>query len=199
MGGPLRHPATAVSLVLLLSLSLHCSDDRAPLGARCSSGTQCASGLCLEGDAGAVCVSRCALDSECAASQVCGRFDFRGRDDAGVPAGKESDVVRVCRPPIQARCEGACGGAGGLCVGEADRVCVPRCVDRVDCGGRDCVSDGCGPAHCAPACDSLRDCPRFFVCDTAFLGTDGHGRCLPVAEADAGADAGVDAVCADGG
>lgn len=197
MGGPRRYRPPAFALLLLLSLQ--CSDDRAPLGARCSSGTQCASGLCLEGAGGAACVSRCASDGDCAASQVCGRFDFRGRDDAGIPNGKESDVVRVCRPPIQARCEGACG-PGEVCVGEADRVCVPRCADRVDCGGRDCVSDGCGPARCAPACDSLRDCPRFHVCDTAFLGTDGHGRCLPVATADdAGADAGPGAVCPDGG
>lgn len=196
MGGPLRLPALALPLLFLLPLT-RCTDDRSPVGARCSAGTQCATGLCLEGDGGAVCVSRCATDDDCGPSLVCGRFDFRGRDDAGIPDGKESDVVRVCRPPLQARCDGACA-MGDRCVGELDRVCVPSCRDRIDCGGRDCVTDGCGAGHCAPACDSLRDCPRLYVCDTAFLGTDGHGRCLPVApDADAGADAGLDAVCAD--
>ena len=79
--------------------------------------------------------------------------------------------------------------------GEAEPVCALPCRDRIDCGGRDCVAEGCGPGHCAPACDSLRDCPRYSVCDTAFLGTDGHGRCLPVASG--ATDAGADAACAD--
>ena len=145
-----------------------------------------------------MCVSRCGTDSDCPGTEVCGRFDFRGRDDAGLPAGKETDVVRVCRAPLQARCEGTCA-SGEQCLGEADRVCVPPCHDRFDCGGRDCVSDACGsgPGHCAPACDSLRDCPRFFVCDTAFLGTDGHGRCLPVASGASDAGAPGDAPCVD--
>jgi len=193
MGG--RSGLRALAIVLLSILS-HCSDDRVPLGARCSSGTQCQTGLCLERDTGvAVCVARCATDTDCPATEVCGRFDFRGRDDAGLPAGMESDVVRVCRAPLQVRCDGACP-PGDRCVGEADRVCAPSCRDRTDCAGRDCVSDGCGPGHCAPACDSLRDCPRLYVCDTAFLGADGHGRCLPVAgdATDAGA---LDAACAD--
>ncbi len=193
MGG--RSGLRALAIVLLSVLS-HCSDDRVPLGALCSSGTQCQTGLCLERASGdAVCVARCASDGDCPATEVCGRFDFRGRDDAGLPAGMESDVVRVCRAPLQPRCDGACP-PGDRCVGEADRVCAPPCRDRVDCAGRECVSDGCGPGHCEPACDSLRDCPRFYLCDTAFLGTDGHGRCLPVASAvsDAGAP---DAVCAD--
>jgi hypothetical protein len=185
--------ALALSLLAILS---HCSDDRSPLGASCSAGTQCQTGLCLERDTGgAVCVARCATDTDCPATEVCGRFDFRGRDDAGVPAGMESDVVRVCRAPLQARCDGACA-PGEQCLGEADRICVPPCRDRLDCGGRDCVIDGCGPGHCAPACDSLRDCPRYFVCDTAFLGVDGHGRCLPVASGAADAGDG-DAACAD--
>ncbi len=195
MGGSPRLPALALAFLSLLS---RCSDDRTPIGAPCSSGNQCSSGLCLEGTSGAVCVSRCSTDEQCGASLVCGRFDFRGRDDSGVPSGKESDVVRVCRPALQARCESTCGAAE-VCFGEADRVCVPRCRDTVDCNGRQCVTDGCGPSRCEPACDSLRDCPRYSVCDTAFLGTDGHGRCLPVASGtDAGVDAGLDAVCADG-
>lgn len=194
MGG--RSVLRALVLAFLASLS-HCSDTRSPLGAPCSAGTQCQTGLCLERAVGAaICVARCATDDGCPAAQVCGRFDFRGRDDSGVPVGMETDVVRVCRPALQARCDGPCA-PGEQCLGEADRVCVPPCRDRLDCGGRDCVVDGCGPGHCAPACDSVRDCPRFHVCDTAFLGTDGHGRCLPFARGATDAGVGTDVPCAD--
>jgi hypothetical protein len=192
MGGRSRFVALALSLLAA------CSDDRSPAGAACSGGTQCQTGLCLERPTGgAVCVARCAADADCPAGDVCGRFDFRGRDDSGVPAGMESDVVRVCRPPLQARCAGACAGPGERCAGEADPVCVPPCRDRFDCSGRECVTDGCAPAHCAPACDSLRDCPRFSVCDLAFLGADGHGRCLAVASGATDGGAAADAACAD--
>jgi hypothetical protein len=194
MGGRSRSATLTIAFLSLLSA---CADDRYPRGSRCSAGTQCQTGLCLERSTGeAVCVSRCSADGDCSATEVCGRFDFRGRDDAGLPAGKDTDVVRVCRVPLQARCEGTCS-AGEQCLGVSESVCVPRCHDRLDCGGRDCVNKTCdgGPGYCAPACDSVRDCPRFFVCDTAFLGTDGHGRCLPVTS---GADdAGLlgDALC----
>jgi hypothetical protein len=196
MGGRTGYSALALSLSLLFLLP-RCTDNRAPTGAVCNAGTQCQTGLCLERPAGgAVCVSRCAVDADCPAAEVCGRFDFRGRDDSGVPVGKDSDVVRVCRRPLQARCADTCA-PGERCVGEADAVCAPACRDRVDCGGRDCVPDGCGPGHCAPACDSLRDCPRFNVCDSAFVGTDGHGRCLAVASGATDAGVGTDATCVD--
>lgn len=188
--------ALALAALLLTALP-RCIDDRSPLGAPCTAGTACASGLCLERSSGvAVCVARCAADLDCPAGDVCGRFDFRGRDDAGLPEGMKTDVVRVCRPPIQARCtgDGSCA-PGERCFGEGEPVCVPPCRDRLDCGGRECEPQGCGLGRCVPACDSLRDCPRFFVCDTAFVGADGHGRCLPVATG--ATDAGVVPACAD--
>jgi hypothetical protein len=169
---------------------LSCDDSRLPAGAPCTGAASCATGLCLTlVTTRRVCAQRCADDAACAAPLRCGRFDFRGRDDAGAPAGDEQDIVRVCRPPLDRRCAEGCD-PGERCVGGADGVCARRCASPRDCGGRDCVDDGCGGRACAPPCDALAECPRFFLCDQQRVDADGHGQCVSAAS---GSDAAVDA------
>ncbi len=202
MPGPSRSGARAAWIVALLALGSACDDGRSASGARCTAPSQCRSGLCLQRtDTLSVCVDRCSSNSDCAATDICGRFNFQGLDEAGVPSGVESDIVRVCRPRLQPACDGSCSAGGGACFGESAPVCVAQCRDSIDCSGRACVRDGCGSARCVPACDDVRDCPAYYSCDLAFVGSDGHGRCIPIAPVtDAGASFDAAAsTCGDGG
>jgi len=196
---PGRGRLTAVCLglwaLVALGAVVGCDDDRQADGTPCTTPTQCVSGLCLDrGAAGMVCAQRCGSQSGCSTAEVCGRFDYRGRDDGGLPVGPLDDIVQVCRAPLNARCTGGCA-AGGLCLAGpgADGVCTPRCEGPLDCDGRRCVTDGC-VQYCAPPCDDLRECPRSFSCDLASIDRSGHGQCIPIAGDGPGVDLG-DASC----
>lgn len=183
----LRGAVIALGLVLTA-----CGADRLPSGAPCTTAASCQSGLCLTVDAShRVCAQRCTDDSACTAPQVCGRFDFRGRDDAGVPAGSEQDIVRVCRARLDRPCAAGCD-PGEACFGGPDGVCARRCAARYECGGRACVDTGCGVSVCAPPCDTIRECPRFHLCDQQTSDAEGHGQCISNAT---GTDAGVGDAC----
>lgn len=175
-----------------LSLCLSCRDSGHPDGAACSTAAECASGLCFDRPgAPSTCAHRCSERVDCSSAEVCGRFDFRSRDDAGLPVGSLDDVVRVCRAPLNRRCEGACP-AGERCV---FGLCVAPCDDDTGCNGRHCVSDGCGQRACAAPCDDLSECPTTHSCDLAHSDRDGHGECIPIAP-QGGRDAGSDGACA---
>lgn len=182
-----RRPS--LPLFALLALLAACSDSRKPPGSPCTTPFDCVGGLCLTlPDRTMVCTARCASAAECPSGQLCGRFDYRGRDDAGVLMGDDSDVVHACRAPLQKRCAAGCA-ADEACLGGADGVCATRCESSAGCGGRDCVAVTCAVRVCAPACDAIADCPSSYACDLAFSDTDGHGRCIPLSGADAGTDA----------
>ena len=191
-----RHPAsgratiTASSLLFIVITALvsACSDELRADGQPCVSAFDCRSGQCLARPAGGrVCVARCASSSECAAGEVCGRFDFRGRDDGGLPAGPLDDVVRVCRAPLSARCTAGCA-PGEVCTGDGG-VCARRCESSVECGGRDCVAMACGVRRCAAPCDHLSECPSGETCNLATLDVSGHGQCIPLDDASVATDA----------
>lgn len=168
-------------------LAVACSSDRLPSGSPCTDPFSCQTGLCLERRPGErVCAQRCSDVNGCPSGEVCGRFDFRGRDDSGALAGPKDDIVRVCRPALNRRCTEGCG-LPERCVGDTDGVCSNVCRDRAECGGRECVRDGCATGVCAPPCDHIAECPRYFVCDLAHVDADGHGQCVPItATKDAG-------------
>ncbi len=172
-----------------------CDDGRQPDGAPCTAPAQCRSGLCIDRGVGAmVCATRCAVRSGCGTGEVCGRFDYRGRGDGGLPIGPLDDIVQVCRAPLNRRCDEGCE-VGGLCLAGpgADGVCTRRCEGPADCEGRRCVSEGC-VRYCAPPCDDLAECPRSFSCNLATIDRGGHGQCIPLAGDDVGVDLG-DASC----
>lgn len=141
-----------------------------------------------------VCGQRCAGRDGCPTGEVCGRFDYRGRDDGGLPVGPLNDIVQVCRGPLNARCGAGCA-SGGLCLAGpgVDGVCTRRCDDANDCDGRPCITDGC-VRYCAPPCDDLAECPRSFSCDLTTSDRSGHGQCIPIAGEGPGVDLG-DASC----
>ncbi len=172
--------STLVSLVLLAVSTLGpaaCDDALRADGSPCETPFVCASGACLaHADGSRRCAHRCASPSACAAGEVCGRFDFRGRDDAGIPAGFESDVLRACRAPLNRPCAQGCGD-GEVCSGDGG-VCVSVCTDAVACGGHACVRDGCASGACAIPCDDNADCPTAWRCDTTRLDARGHGECI---------------------
>jgi hypothetical protein len=123
----------ALALPVSLILSAACTPS-APDGTPCANAFECASAACLALDASVrVCARRCARSDECAASQVCGRFDFRARDDGGLPVGPERDIVRVCRAPLAPRCD-ACGRCERPCDDArecpADARCDTMTLDR---------------------------------------------------------------------
>ena len=163
-----------------------------PAGSACASAFDCASGLCLSRSPGSrVCVARCSQNSECTAGEICGRFDFRGRDpDSGALGGDPSDVVTVCRPSLQRPCDSTC--ATGVCVGN---TCSRVCASDADCDGRPCVGPPCGPRLCAPPCDSIAECPTRYVCDLVHIDLQGHGWCLPINPADAANSSDATAAC----
>lgn len=179
--------------VLALGLALAaCGNERLPDGTPCTSAASCQSGLCLTlDDSRRVCAQRCAADPACAAPLVCGRFDFRGRDDAGLPAGEDQDIVRVCRARLDRPCAAGCAPGEG-CFGGPDGVCARRCEARFECGGRDCVETGCGERLCAPPCDTILECPRHHLCDQLRSDAEGHGQCISNAT---GVDAGARDAC----
>ncbi len=171
-----------------------CRDNGLADGSACVGPAQCSSGLCLDraGDL-SVCAHRCMGRSDCPDREVCGRFDFRSRDDGGLPVGPEGDVVRVCRAALNGRCDRGCA-AGLRCLGGTDGTCVSPCATDADCGGRHCVAVGCVRV-CSPPCDDLAECPRGYSCDLAAMDHSGHGECIPIDPA-ATRDAGVgDVTC----
>lgn len=105
--------------MLFAALVGACTDPVRADGEPCESAFACASGACLAQPSGRrVCARRCASNAGCAAGEVCGRYDFRGRDDGGVPKGPLVDVIRVCRAPLNARCDVGC--APGRCAAPCD-------------------------------------------------------------------------------
>ncbi|MEZ4405789.1 MAG: hypothetical protein R3A52_04725 [Polyangiales bacterium] len=190
------HAITLAAAFAAFALLAGGCTDKSAAGESCSSPFSCASGLCIVDAAGAGrCAQRCALSSECARGQVCGRFDFRGRDDAGALAGSDDDIVRVCRPGLNTTCAGACALSNEVCVGGDAGVCSPTCAVADTCGGRDCIAlsaDACGPRACAPPCDALTECPPAWTCDLSRVDLLGHGQCIPIA---GDPDAGVQPPC----
>ena len=169
--------------MLFAALVCACADDVRADGEPCASPFACASGACLAQPSGRrVCARRCASNGDCAAGDVCGRYDFRGRDDGGAPKGPLVDVIRVCRAPLNARCAAGCA-ASELCSGDGG-VCALPCATSADCGGRACVHAACGRGRCAAPCDHGDDCAAGERCDTGVNDTSGHGAC--VARADGG-------------
>ena len=174
------------TLLALLSLLGRCDDGRKPPGSPCTSPFDCVGGLCLTlPDRTQVCTARCASASGCPSGQLCGRFDYRGRDDAGVLMGEDSDIVHACRAPLDRRCADGCA-PGEACL---RGLCAPRCATDLECAGRACVAVDCATRVCQAPCDALGDCGSGDLCDLAFSDADGHGRCIPLDPvADAGAD-----------
>ncbi|MBL8602825.1 MAG: hypothetical protein JNK72_12955 [Myxococcales bacterium] len=171
--------AVAGALLWALGALSGCGDDRLADGSPCTSALQCGSRLCLdEGPGQRRCARRCSAQAGCGAGELCGRFDFRGRDDAGIPIGDLIDVAQVCRRPLNRRCSEGCE-AGQVCVGGegAEGVCATPCASAVTCGGRDCVT-ALGVASCLPPCDALDECGRAMSCDLARVDADGHGQCI---------------------
>ncbi|MBI5516089.1 MAG: hypothetical protein HY909_20060 [Deltaproteobacteria bacterium] len=168
------------SALFALLLTGQCSRG-SPEGAACTSAIQCASGLCLARSATVrVCVRRCAADSECTAGDVCGRYDFRGRDpDSGLLVGDKNEIVRVCRPSLRRPCDVGCGMDRCDNVGSepTSSSCRRTCRSRAECGGRQCVGV-CGEGLCASPCDSVLECPSGWGCDLVNTDLDGHGQCI---------------------
>lgn len=155
--GPTRAPRSLAPCLLLLVALAACSEALLGAGSPCSTPFQCQTGLCLARASGErLCARRCAASAECGAGEVCGRFDFRGRDDAGVLMGSDKDIARVCRAPLPPRCPAACG-------------CAQPCDDVRDCPpshGCDLTAvDGEGHGACLATADGA-------VADAADCGTD---------------------------
>ena len=189
----------AAAVVVVALAAPRCTSDRSADGAPCTSPFNCASGFCLARSATvSVCAHVCTTDGDCLPGDLCGIFDLRGLDDAGLPSGDPSDVVHVCRPTTRQSCTAGCGMANCLSLGApADGVCAQRCHADGDCTNNVCLrAPGACDGLCAPTCDSLAECPRYFVCDLAHIDGAGHGRCVPV-DPDAGVAQGAaaDAAC----
>lgn len=171
-------------LSLVLVALVGCAGGGAPAGAACVRASQCASGHCLFLSDGGVCAQPCRSSVDCSGNAVCGRFDFRGFDlDSGLRAGAETDIVRVCRPPLNAPCGAGlpCANGASVCLGEPG-VCTSVCESDLVCPSRRCLFTGsCGASgRCAPLCDDVSECPRGFFCNLAIVDVVGHGRCEPV-------------------
>lgn len=178
---------------------LACGPTGAPAGAPCRRNhpEDCASRMCLAiTPVQYVCTRRCTDRDPCTDGDVCGLFDFRARDpDSGLPSGVDFDIVRVCRPPLNTRCSATCA-ATETCFGDVDGVCTTSCSTDLDCLRHTCVRSGCEPGRCAPPCDSIAECPRFYTCDLTRTDGAGHGECIPIApEQDAGPPTDASGTC----
>lgn len=173
-----------------VALVCACSEGLRADGQPCASAFDCRSGQCLTRPAGdRVCALRCVTSSDCASGELCGRFDFRGRDDGGLPAGPSVDIVRACRAPLNARCAAGCA-PGDVCTGDGG-VCARPCASSADCGGRSCIPLGCSARRCAAPCDHISECPTGETCDLAALDVSGHGACIALYDAGAPGDGGA--------
>lgn len=173
-------PVRALLAFAALVAPYACTEGPRADGEPCSSAFDCRSGACLTRSTGArVCAHRCATSADCAPGDVCGRYDFRGRDDGGSPEGPKADVLRVCRAPLSARCAAGCAPGERCGAG----LCARPCASPADCGGRACERDGCGDGRCAAPCDALADCPEGHACNLAVADTAGHGECIPLTDA----------------
>ena len=106
-------------------------------GAACNSGKECASGLCLIDDAGAVCRTQCTASKPCAAGKVC----------APIPGVSYGACIEAKKPA-----GGACSSAGqcasSLC---AAGSCAAPCAGIADCpAGQGCQAQPGGAGACVP-------------------------------------------------
>lgn len=195
-------------------------------GAACGRATECESLVCSfqlpqdaspDGRAQGTCVGRCESSAQCATGLVCGRYDFRGivpdsggPDGEGVREGPDFEVLRACRPPLNARCatDGECR-AHERCFGAPDGVCAQRCQRSSECGRTFfCITasnaEACGDdGVCLPECDDGVECGRGQYCAFAFGGNGVRGRCASREPMEAGCppstDAATDATDANDG
>jgi hypothetical protein len=158
---------------------------RAPLGAPCTSDSDCASGACFDAAAlsydgtgtGRVCSAPCCADRDCAAlgAQVVCRVTAQGARGCVMMAGGDTPGAcadngdcgsgNVCRlfPNVQtggsSRNRTVCA-PGDPVVGSS---CDPRCADipfvgcSLVCDSGECIGDGTS-GHCATSCSTSSDC-----------------------------------------
>jgi hypothetical protein len=151
---------------LVFVLGVACSQRNAD-GTPCNRPDDCLSGACLRtSETVSLCAHRCDTSTNCARSEVCGRFDFRGREDGGIPVGPDNEVLRVCRASLL----------------RATDAGTSPCQSSDQCGGRTCFATTC-PRVCAAPCDDVADCPSGQTCNTAIVDRSGHGECIPIKEA----------------
>jgi hypothetical protein len=151
------------------SATSKCTARRAP-GAACSSGGQCASGMCIDGFC---CRTPCAGPCEsCAVGGSAGTCTPipAGQDPQGeCPAEAASTCGRAggCNGNRSCTLHGtgvACGG--GSCNGSVETA-TPRCDGRGVCvpgSVRDCVPYLCGSASCATSCTTAANCKSGHYC-----------------------------------
>ncbi len=119
--------------------------DGTAVGAACTEGNECASGICGEG----TCAPPCCVDRDCGAGGVCAMTVARGRST--------TDLVLACGGGAGSAFDEACIGAGDC----ASSLCLDGNCTRGCCTSRDCGPDHVclyGSADAAEQTDYFRVC-----------------------------------------
>ncbi|MSP92227.1 MAG: matrixin family metalloprotease [Myxococcales bacterium] len=173
-------------------------------GEGCGSGKECASGLCLIEDGGAVCRTPCTSAKPCPAGKQCASLP--GKSYGACVEGKKA-IGEACTSADQCdsglcqggKCAGSCvtsadcppgqgcqkvAGGVGSCVALGDKASGSKCAASSECKTGLCADLGAGTA-CATPCTTASQCPAGQAC-TALAG-GGGGACVvpPKKKADA--------------
>jgi hypothetical protein len=132
-----------------------CSGAKLERGCPCWSGTECATGACVEGSEGTICAGSC-FDS-CPEGWHCGSVGAAGPDAASLCIPRSPRLCRPCGEDADCRVEG----------GDRDVRCLSFAHLGSFCGAS-CVQGG-------------RGCPEGYVCDLGASASDpaGYGQCVP--------------------
>lgn len=151
----------------------------APDGARCSDGSECASGACVPSEEGDVCCATACSDDGLATCGANGLCEPNGAACAIYPEGTACDGAAVCSSAtltVQRCVEGACTPVDERCAKglecEDATKCKSECVNFLDCAAPNaqCVNGGCTVGDGEVCTDDTQ-------CVSGICGTNGTGHC----------------------
>jgi hypothetical protein len=170
---------------------------------RCSTATDCASGLCVLDRGGShFCTRSCTSNLMCAQEHVCVTSSTGSvclPDDTGAPCSVGTPAQCAlglclgsaagghCTRYCQSAAECPAGYACTITGGSTQKICVDieePCTAASQCATGYCVGNATMSVGCTAACDSPADCPQrmaglpAYTCDNS-LGTGTTNLCIP--------------------
>lgn len=165
-------------------------DGMGATGDACTDGSECASGICLNGQ----CADPCAGEEDCPAGYTCRASE--------VPTDSGTVTIDVCVPELAPCLADSDCGAGEVCTVDRETDLVLGCDEPIGAGtvGTTCSADGdcqsnlCLDGACSAPCEAPNDCnDAGSTCDSTTV-TTGNGSadlnaCVPREEGTCQSDA----------